>query len=113
MMKLLPLIVTALLWSDWAAASDPVPVQSEHALVAFDGNVANPSGNMSPEQMKAMMLESQRQSVRVQFEVFVEPETIELVANFSWRLFESLVAKGFTEEQALEIVKSIGLPSRR
>ena len=113
MTKLFPILVIALLWSGWVTASDPVPVQSSNVLVGFDGQVANPFGNMSPEQLKAMMLESQRQSARVQFEVFAEPETIELVANFSWKLFESLVAKGFTEEQALEIVKSIGLPSRR
>ena len=112
MIKLFTILVAALLWSGWVAASDPEPVQPEHALVAFDGRVANPFANMTPEQMKAMMLESQRQSVIVQFEIFVEPENIELVANFSWQLFESLVAKGFTEEQALEIVKSIGLPSR-
>ena len=112
MTKLFAILVTALMWSSWAAASDPEPVQSKPALVAFDGRVDHPFGNMTPEQMKAMMLESQRQSVLVQFEVYVEPETIELIASFSWQLFESLVAKGFTEEQALEIVKSIGIPSR-
>lgn len=112
MMKSFLVLTTALLWSSWAGASDPVRVHTEHALVAFDGQVTNPFTNMSSEQLKAMMLESQRQSVIVQFEVFVEPETIELIATFNWKLFESLVAKGFTEEQALEIVKSIGLPSR-
>ena len=55
-MKLFPILVIALLWSGWVTASDPVPVQSEHAIAAFDGLV-NPFGNMTPEQMKEMMLE--------------------------------------------------------
>ncbi|MBM68072.1 MAG: hypothetical protein CME43_01630 [Haliea sp.] len=113
MIKINILMVAAMLFSGWVLADDPPsPKPSEPALVAADGRVFNPFGDMTQEEIRERMLESHRQSVRVQFEVFAEPETIELVTDFSWRLYKSLVEKGFTEEQALEIVKSIGLPSR-
>jgi hypothetical protein len=40
-----------------------------------------------------------------------DPKTAEQLAKFSRNYFNALVAQGFSEDQALKIVTSVGLPS--
>jgi hypothetical protein len=40
-----------------------------------------------------------------------DPKTTEQLAKFSRNYFKALVAQGFSEEQALKIVTSVGMPS--
>jgi len=44
-------------------------------------------------------------------EIIADPETAERCATFTRNYYEALVAKGFTEEAALQIVIAAGLPS--
>ena len=73
----------------------------------------HPFKNLSQEQIRAEMRRSQKEQVAIQLEAFAEPESLKHIARFSRGLFLALVEEGFSEEQSLEIVKSIGLPARR
>lgn len=73
----------------------------------------HPLKNLSKEQIRAEMRRSQQEQASIQLEVFAEPDSVKRIAQFSRALFLALVEEGFSEDQALEIVKSIGLPGRR
>lgn len=73
----------------------------------------HPLKTMSQEELRAEMRRSQKDSVAIQLEAFAEPESLQHIARFSRGLYLALVEEGFSEDQALEIVKSIGLPARR
>lgn len=54
---------------------------------------------MDKETMKEMM--------SMIYEVLNDDQMLEAVSSFCWRLFEKLIQKGFTEEQAMGIVTSM------
>lgn len=47
----------------------------------------------------------------VTFDVLTRPESAEKLATFTRNYYEALLRKGFTEEQALQIVAATGVPS--
>lgn len=68
---------------------------------------------MTQEELRAEMRRTRKDSVAIQLEAFAEPENLQHIARFSPGLYLALVKEGFSEDQALEIVKSIDLPARR
>ena len=76
---------------------------------------------MSPEHMQQMMQASMgamvpamaqmtSAMVEAQLAAAVKPETAERIAVFKHNLYESLLRKGFTQQQAVEIVLATPLP---
>jgi len=63
-------------------------------------------GSMMPmmERMSTIMIEAQ-------LKVAAKPETAERVAAFKKNLYDALVNKGFTREQALQVTMATALPS--
>ena len=59
-------------------------------------------GPMMGQMMRVMML--------TVIEIAAEPETAEKMATFSKNFFDALVRKGFTRQEALQIVMATGLP---
>jgi hypothetical protein len=53
--------------------------------------------------MKIMMLST--------FDVLSEPESAEKLATFTKNYYDALVEKGFSKDEALKIVTSVGMPS--
>ena len=109
MNRILPVIV-ALLWCLPTHGAEP---QRNVLVSSTDLPQGHPFLNLTPDQIKAEMRRSHKDTVVIQLEAYSEPESIKLIAKFSHDLFQALVEEGFSEEQALEIVKSIGLPGRR
>ena len=42
-----------------------------------------------------------------------DPEIIEVIADTNWKYFQAFKAKGFTDEQAMEIVKSVAASNKQ
>jgi hypothetical protein len=55
-------------------------------------------------QMMEMMMESM-------LTVIARPETAQRLATFTKNYYDALIAKGFSKEEALEIVTSMGIPA--
>lgn len=51
---------------------------------------------MDKDQIKLMM--------KTVYELLGDPELVEAIANMSWNLFSKLKEKGFTDDQAIQIV---------
>ena len=61
-------------------------------------------------QMTQMMTQMMRQVTQSSLAVLAEPETAENLARFTRNYYEALVARGFTEGQAMQIVSNLGFP---
>ncbi len=64
------------------------------------------SAMMGP--MMARMMESMMETM---LKILAKPESAEQLATFSKNFYDALIAKGFSKEDALRIVVSIGMPS--
>ncbi len=58
--------------------------------------------------MMAKMMESMMEAM---FTTMAKPQTAEQLATFSKNYYDALIAKGFSKEDALRIVTSVGIPS--
>jgi len=58
--------------------------------------------------MMGKMMESMMEAM---FTTMAKPQTAELLATFSKNYYDALIAKGFSKEDALRIVTSVGIPS--
>ena len=58
--------------------------------------------------MMGKMMESMMDSL---FKVLAKPESSEKLATFIKNFYDALIAKGFSEEEAIKIIISIGIPS--
>ncbi|MEM8564338.1 MAG: hypothetical protein AAGF57_19015 [Pseudomonadota bacterium] len=105
-MKTLAFLFTFCLLSLGAHAQDALYAIGK----ASDSSTASTPPSM--EEIAAIIRQRHGNVVAVQLAGYSSPESIKLIAEFMYNLFEALVAQGFTEEQALEIVTSIGLPFR-
>ncbi|MSP84170.1 MAG: hypothetical protein EXQ94_15010 [Alphaproteobacteria bacterium] len=43
-------------------------------------------------------------------DALASPETTDKLASFYWNLYQALLAKGFTQDQAVELAASLGWP---
>lgn len=66
--------------------------------------------NQQMEQMQGMMASVMRQVTQSTMEALADPETARNLARFTRNYYNALVEQGFTEEQALRIVSSMGFP---
>ena len=70
---------------------------------------------LSQEQMQQMMVPMIRQMIETMmdamFTSLAKKESAEKLATFNKNYYDALLAQGFTKEQALQIVVSIGIPS--
>ena len=88
--------------------------------------VSSPARPPTPEQMQQIMQSTMRATMgamveavgpmteaalNAQMVVAAKPETAERIAAFKRHLFNALTAKGFTQDQALQIVISTQPPS--
>jgi len=69
----------------------------------------SPDFEMIREQMRATM-QAQAEYTRFRLEMMSDPEVARMLARFSRAYFEALIEVGFSEEQALQLVVSGGLP---
>jgi hypothetical protein len=71
--------------------------------------------DMSPEKAKqlmdAMMGPMMENMMETMYGVMARPETAERLATFVKNYHEALVAKGFSEEEAMRIVLATGMPT--
>ena len=50
------------------------------------------------------MNEEMKEQLKFLYEIMGDDELVEVIANMSWKLFKKLKEKGFTEDQAMQIV---------
>jgi predicted helicase len=93
--------------------------------LAFAQNLGNPPpqpvaqaqaqaqalANAQMEQMTAMMGKMMESLVAVQSRVAAKPEVAEAAATFKHNLYDALRKKGFTAQEALQIVVATPLPA--
>jgi hypothetical protein len=110
-----PLSIAALLLALGALAPSPAEAQQGQRPDA-----AQAQGEQSPEmreqmqQIRAMMpmMATMLQSVtQGTMSALAEPEVARNLARFTRNYYEALMAAGFTREEALRIVSSVGFPS--
>ena len=86
-------------------------------LIVATGTFSPSKASQQPEQedmmammgpMMGQMMESMMQTMLT---VIAKPETAEQLATFTKNYYDALIAKGSSQEQALEIVTSVGIPS--
>ena len=77
------------------------PVVAQHDHGHSHGEAAK-KPQMDPKMMEAMM--------EGMLKVMAKPENIELLATFTRRYYEALIQKGFTKDEALQIVVAAGIP---
>jgi hypothetical protein len=92
--------------SSTAAQEDPAPrqAQADSAAMAADSmglfmDMMGPTFGMMMEQMVEGLLRA-----------LERPATAERLATFTRNYYEALIARGFTDEQALRIVVAVGFP---
>jgi hypothetical protein len=62
------------------------------------------------QQMPRMMSDMMRQVMQSTTAALADPQTAQNLARFTRNYYTALVAQGFTEDQAMRIVASIGFP---
>ncbi|MFA5495946.1 MAG: hypothetical protein WC247_14345 [Porticoccaceae bacterium] len=78
--------------------------------------MALPTDPPTPEQIRESMnraIEMHNEQTKARLKAFSEPEMVESFAQFSRSYYEALIRAGFTKEEALNIVISVGIPSFR
>lgn len=104
-MRAHPLISTLLLTASSLAFSQqtqqkqPSPEEMRLLMQATMGAMVPVMGQMTEAMIDAQLRMAER------------PETIERIATFKRSLYESLLKKGFTGDQAIQIVLTTALPS--
>ena len=58
------------------------------------------------DELKQQMLEQ----IKMLFDIMKRDEFTDAVADFAWKMFTKLKAKGFTDEQAMGIVTNMSKP---
>lgn len=81
------------------AQRKPSPEEVQKIMDATMGAMVPVMGRMAEAMLEA------------QLKVAAHPDTAERVAVFKWNLFAALQKKGFTKEEALQIVIATGIPS--
>ena len=87
-----------------ASAQDATPPREGAAHQAPDSAAA------AFEAMTPMMGQMMTAMMRSSLAVLSEPATTQQMATFSKNYFDALIAKGFTREEALQIVMAVGVP---
>lgn len=70
----------------------------------------------TPEQIKESMrmaIEMQNEQTKARLKSYSEPEMVTSFANFSRAYYEALIDVGFSKEESLKIVISVGFPKFR
>ena len=80
-------------------------------LLAGGDVFANSHANRDLRVRQAMpIFGGMRAEMTAQFEVLAEPKTAERLATFTRNYYQALKAEGFSDAQALALVKSMGFP---
>jgi D-ribose pyranose/furanose isomerase RbsD len=85
-----------------APAGFPKPASPEDVKKAMDASMATMMDNM------ARMTETMTVA---QLNIAAKPETAERIAEFKKNLYDALLRKGFTQDQAIAIVSATALPA--
>lgn len=86
-------------------AQEPTPADTAR------GQLPPAEMNQQMEQMQGMMASVMRNVTQSTMEALADPETARNLARFTRNYYNALVEEGFTEEQALRIVSSMGFPT--
>ena len=83
------------------------------ALVPIDAGAQQkqPSQEEIMQMMGPMMSRMMEAMMQAMLAMMARPETADQLATFTRNYYEALVAKGFSKEEALRIVTSVGMPS--
>jgi D-ribose pyranose/furanose isomerase RbsD len=83
-------------------AGFPKPASPEEMRKAMDASMASMMDNMA-RMTEAMTV--------AQLNIAAKPETAERIAEFKKNLYDALLRKGFTQDQAIAIVSATALPA--
>lgn len=72
---------------------------------------ANPSFDQLGESMRNSMVDMIRMMYKTVFTEYSKKENTDLIASYYKNLYDSLIEKGFTKEEAMKIILSAGIPS--
>ena len=73
--------------------------------LALAPTLAQAQQQMDPEQMRATM----SLMFKTMIAVYADPQMADSMATFYWNLYQALIKKGFSEEQALAITSAQSL----
>jgi hypothetical protein len=100
MKKILPWVAIVL------AGAALIVVLPQRAKTQSEVEPENIMGMMGP--MMSQMMDAMTESM---LSTMAKPETTERLATFARNYHDALVAKGFSEEEAIKILTSVGMPS--
>jgi hypothetical protein len=75
------------------------------------GQGQEPSQEEIMQMMGPMMGTMMKNMIDAMLETMAKPETAEQLATFSKNYYDALIAKGFSKDEAMRIVTSVGMPS--
>lgn len=90
-------------------------ITSPQSVTASSGTaiaVASPF-HLDASEIRERMRQSfdmQKEYLKVRLEAMAEPEAAALLAKFSRTYYEALIAEGFSERQAMQLVINAGIP---
>ena len=100
MKKALPILILSLFAPALGAQNQPPSPENIQQMMQSQMQMMVP---MFGEMVKIMM--------NAQFDVLSQPETAEKLAKYTKNYYEALISAGFTKQEALEITKSMGIPT--
>jgi len=89
-------------------------------LAAFLFSGETKTGNTTPQQpdqqemmkmMAPMMGQMMESMMEGMLNALAKPETAKKLADFSKNYFDELIAKGFSRDEAIQIITAVGFPS--
>ena len=102
----------------WAGTDDQAPAAQVQQLQSAPQPQASPRGDDSLRAKASslwqtgpnlgLMIESM---ISAKLKFYAQPETANAIAAFTRNYYDALIKRGFTEEQALKIVSTVGVPS--
>ncbi|MBT4836264.1 MAG: hypothetical protein HON94_02845 [Methylococcales bacterium] len=85
---------------------------SVNSIAQQNQSALNVQQKMQMMQMMRPMMKTMMESMMGGYLEYInKPETIESLASFNKKFYDSLIAKGFTKEEALKIIISANLPT--
>ncbi|NIQ37912.1 MAG: hypothetical protein GTN81_04895 [Proteobacteria bacterium] len=79
--------------------------------ISAEAQQKQPSQEEIMQMMGPMMRGMIEGMMEAMLSIMVKPETGEQLATFTRNYYEALIAKGFSKDEALKIVTSVGMPS--
>lgn len=92
------------------AAQQPPAQDSAQRRAQQNAAMMGPMMQQTMQQMAPMMGQMAGMALEGTLVILAKPENAERLADFTKNYYDALIKRGFTKEQALQLVTGVGLP---